>query len=380
MSVLLQKGGDFMTTLIKTPFKKKRQTIAGGETPQTPRSARGSSTARTNSLASSSVNSDDVCDSENNAYVVPNNPNNSNFNNNIYVDIDGDDIIDNEELKIGLASNIFPPELPQANNHHIPLKVSTINECEMLFEQCGEINCSKNNLLLIDEHVMTSIDDHLNNIELINKNLDKLMVTQDLIEHETLDDMVPAEIQAEKKKLKEKIAEKIKILKEARGANGAIAKGSFSSRFKNILRQSSQDETTSDEKKIKKNFLSSFKKKSLSVDETEDEIFEEISKDHIISDLDEKKSGKLSKKFSQKFIKNLLTVKIGKKSQNKKICRRCSKSYNVNEEGQRIHHSPSIADLTKAFNFDVLEFCSCNDDEFDDDGIIIKNFEYKDVS
>lgn len=401
MSVFLQKGGDFMTTLIKTPFKKKRQTIAGGDeaksASQTPRSARGSSTARTNSLASSSVNSC-CCDDEDNAYVVPNNSNNKNNNNNIYVDIDDGD--DNDDGGSNSSTNalVVPPELPQAN--YIPLKVSTINECDMLFEQCGEINCSKNNLLLIDEHVMTSIDDHLNNIELINKNLDKLMATQDLIEHEALDETVPVEIRAEKKKLKEKIAEKIKMLKEARnvnGGSGAVAKGSFTSRFKNILRQSSQDEATpsgssgeGDEKKIKKKFLSSFRKKSPSVDES-DEIFEEIAKDNQqqqqqVTDLDENSVEKsVKKKFKQKFMRNLLTVKIGKKSQKVeyKVCRRCSKQYNVNEEGQRIHHSPAISDLTKEFPLDE-DLCSCLheslDDEFDDDGIVIKNFEYKDVS
>lgn len=383
MSVILQRGGDFMTTLIKTPFKKKRQTIAGGDDAktrspsQTPRSARGCSTARTNSLASSSVNSccDDECESEN-AYVVPSNINN------IYVDIDDG----NDELKIDLATNVVPPELPQAN--HIPLKVSTINECEQLFEQCLEINCSKNNLLLIDENVMTSIDDHLNNIELINKNLDKLMETQDKIEHEALDETISAEVRAEKKKLKEKIAEKIKMLKEARNASGAITKGSFKSRFKNILRQqSSQEETSGDEKRVKKKFLSSFRKKSN--DESE-EVFEEISKENTqqqVTDLDEEKSSeKLKKKFSSKFMKstrNLLTVKIGsKKSQKVKVCRRCSKSYNVNENGQRIHHSPAIVDLFKEFPVNE-DFCACFHDEledFEDDGIVIKNFEYKDVS
>lgn len=355
-----------MTTLIKTPFKKKRQTIAGGDgaktrsPSQTPRSARGSSTARTNSLASSSVNSccdddDDVCESEN-AYVVPCN------SNNIYVDIDDG----NDELATNVS--LVPPELPQAN--HIPLKVSTINECEQPFEQCLEINCSKNNLLLMDEHVMTSIDDHLNNIELINNNLDKLMQTQDMIEHETLDETVSAEVRAEKKKLKEKIAEKIKMLKEARNASGAIAKGSFKSRFKNILRQSSQDEAIGDEKRVKKKFLSSFRKKSQSVDESE-EVFEEISKENSqqqVTDLDEEKSNeKLKKKVSKNFItstRNLLSAKIGtKKSQKVKVCRKCSKS-------------------CKIFNESPVEddFCACCHDDFEDDGIVIKNFEYKDVS
>lgn len=376
MSVFLQKGGDFMTTLIKTPFKKKRSTIAGGDEAktaqkspsQTPRSARGDSKARSASVASSSVNS--CCDDEDEcAYVVPTNAN-------IYVDIDeGDD----DEHKINNFDET-PPELPQAN--YIPLKVSTINECEQLFEQCDEINCSKNNLLLIDDHMMTSIDDHLNNIELINKNLDKLMATQDLIERESLDETISPDVRAEKKKLKEKIAEKIKMLRDARSASGSTSKGSFTSRFKNILRQNSQEEASGS---VRKKFLSSLRKKS-STDESE-EVFEEISKENPqqVTDLDEKSDGKVSK--ARKFLKstkNLLNTKIGKKSNEIeiKVCRRCSKQFNTD---QGIHHSPSSADLRQDFPlFD--EYCSCNQnlnkdfDESDDDGIVIKNFEYKDVS
>jgi transcription elongation factor Elf1 len=369
MSVFLQKGGDFMTTLIKTPFKKKRATIAGGDEAktaqkspsQTPRSARGGSKARSASVASS-VNSccddDDEC-----AYVVPTNAN-------IYVDIDDGD--DDKEPKT--SSFEIPPELPQANC--IPLKVSTINECAQLFEKCDEINCSKNNLLLIDDHMMTSIDDHLNNIELINKNLDKLMATQDLIERESLDETIPVEVRAEKKKLKEKIAEKIKMLREARGASGSTSKGSFTSRFKNILRQNSQEEASGG---VKRKFLS-FRKKS-SNDESE-EVFEEISKENPqqITDLDEKVSNKFTMKFL-KSTKSLLNTKISKKSNvTSKVCRRCSKQFNVG-----IHHSPASADLRNDFpTFD--DYCSCNqnvNDDFnesDDDGIVIKNFEYKDVS
>lgn len=377
MSVFLQKGGDFMTTLIKTPFKKKRSTIAGGDEAktaqkspsQTPRSARGNSKARSLSIASS-VNS--CCDDDDDecAYVVPTNAN-------IYVDIDeGDD----DQHKINKFNEI-PPELPQAN--YIPLKVSTINECEQLFEQCDEINCSKNNLLLIDDHMMTSIDDHLNNIELINKNLDKLMATQDLIESESIDETIPADVRAEKKKLKEKIAEKIKMLKDARSASGSTSKGSFTSRFKNILRQNSQEEGSGG---VKKKFLSSFRKKS-STDESE-EVFEEISKENPqqVTDLDEKSDGKVSKAFAKKFLKStksLLNTKIGKKANVEiKVCRRCSKQFSTD---QGIHHSPSSADLRQDFPvFD--EYCTCNQNlsndfnESDDDGIVIKNFEYKDVS
>lgn len=378
MSVILQKGGDFMTTLIKTPFKRKRRTIAGGDdvkrSPSQPRSARGTSTVRSNSLASSSVNSccddddDAACDS---AYVVPIN----NSSNNIYVDIDDGD----DEHKSDLATNSIPPALPQANS--IPLKVSTINECVQLFEQCDEMNCSKNNLLLIDDHMMTSIDNHLNSIELINKNLDKLMATQDLIEHESLDETVPADVRAEKKKLKEKIAEKIKMLKEARnGANGAT-KGSFTSRFKNILRQSSQEEATGT---VKKKFLSSFRKKSPSVDESE-EVFEEILKENLqlVTDLDETESKGNEKSKIKKFMNSVKNLKIKKLSQYEtKICQKCSKKYNVNDFGRRIHHSPSTNDLTREFSpSEELCVCSHNDiGDDDDDGIFLKNIEYKDVS
>lgn len=372
MSVLLQKGGDFMTTLIKTPFKKKRVTIAGGDEAktaqkspsQTPQSCRGGSKARSVSITSSSVTS--CCDDEDEcAYVVPTNAN-------IYVDIDDGD----DEQRIHVVE--IPPELPQANS--IPLRVSTINECEQLFEQCNEINCSKNNLLLIDDHMMTSIDDHLNNIELINKNLDKLMATQDLIERESLDETTSADVRAEKKKLKEKISEKIKMLKEARGSS---SKGSFTSRFKNILRQNSQEEAIGG---AKKKLLTSFRKKP-SMNESE-EIFEEISKENpqLLTDLDDVKSEeKISKNLTKKFLKStktLLNTKMGKKSNVEvKICRRCSKKFDLD---QGIHHSPASADLRQEFSFD--DFCSCNQNfnqdfnESDDDGIVIKNFEYKDVS
>lgn len=395
MSMLLQKGEDFMT-LIKTPFKKKRSTIAGDgkRSPSTtPRSARGS-TARSNSVGSS-VNS----------YEESGNVVESNINANIYADIDNDD------EKCGFATNnlakcdLEPPELPAANvltPKELLLRVSTINECEN-FEECIEddllqtpgiecnLNCSKNNLLLIDDHLMTStsIDNHLNNIELINKNLDKLMEAHQAIENDDKDDEVPPEIRAEKIKLKKKIAEKIKILNEARmmsrSASDATAKDSLKTRVKNIFpkfdKQTSQESPENDETKSKsvKTFLSSFKKKPVEQskhDET-DEDFEEIRKvsnsSSMVSEPKVKEgnfSSKLKTKLSLKFTKTARLDKTSK-SLDAEHCRQCLKKRsefplkNVDDE--------PLCDK---------EFCVCvNVDElFDGDGVCIRNIEHKDVS
>lgn len=398
-------------SLIKTPFKKKRSTIAGDgkrSPSMTPRSARGS-TGRSSSVGSS-VNSYE--ESEN---IVDSNINASTKN--IYADID----IDDETCgfatnKIAKCDENTPPELPAANlyaNEKFEvLQVSTINECEN-FEECVEVteddllkvpgienklNCSKNNLLLIEDQLMTtSIDNHLNNIELINKNLDKLMEAHREIEIDDSDDSASSEIKAEKIKLKKKLAEKIKMLKEARmmspSTSDATTKESFKSRVKNIFpkfeKQTSQDDPHCDEVKkeksrIGKGFLSSFKKKSVEqttvVDET-DEDFEEIKKISIesqaqVTDLDENlkadcgvKEEKFSSKFKHKF--KLIASKMGKKTPSPGICRHCSKN--------RIHKSKATFDLNKDFHTETLfnnEFCVC----FDVDGVCIKNIEYKDVS
>lgn len=412
-------------TLIKTPFKKKRSTIAvdGGRSPSTtPQSARGS-TARSNSVGSS-VNS-----YEESELVVECNINASTKN--IYADIDDDlcNVATNQTAKCDQT----PPDLPAANaspkNRFKVIQVSMINECEQ-FEECVEVteddllkipgiehklNCSKNNLLLIDDHLMStsSIDNHLNNIELINKNLDKLMETHQMIESDDQDDKISPELKAEKKMMKEKIAEKIKILKEARSmtpsSSDTPSKESFKSRVKNMFpkfeKQASLEDHSGDEKpkeksKHGKGFLSSFKKKSIP-DET-DEDFEEIKK--VPSDiqiqvgdsdepskLDEAKGENFSSKFKHKLKLNIQSTKHLLSSMGKKtppagvqICRRCSKRYSISVTGTRIHPSKAVWDFNKEFHTDSLfdtDFCVCEVvDEFEDDGICIKNFEYKDVS
>lgn len=422
MAMLLQKGGDFMT-IMRNPFKKKRTTIVGDgkrSPSSTPRSARASSTARSNSVGSS-VNS-----YEESEVVVETNFNASTKN--IYADID-DDKCDVSTNQTALCDQ-KPPELPAAN--HIGrfkvLQVSTINECEQ-FEECVEVteddllsvagiehklNCSKNNLLLIDDQLMTtsmSIDNHLNNIELINRNLDRLMETHEMIDNDDQDDSTPPELKAEKKKLKAKIAAKIKVLKEARmmspSTSEATTKESFKSRVKNIFpkfeKQSSQDDDEKPKEKIKigKGFLSSFKKKSSIADET-DEDFEEIKKvpsdgQMCVTDLDEiakvdgtkgeKISFKHKLKLNLKTTKELIASKMHKKSSpsGNRICHRCSKKFSISVTGTRVHPSKAVWDFNKEFHTEALfdnEFCVCVDvDELDDDdGICIKNFEYKDVS
>jgi hypothetical protein len=403
MSILLQKGGDFMT-LIKQPFKKKRSTITGDgkRSPSTtPRSARGS-TARSSSVVSS-VNS-----YEESEHVVECNVNASTKN--IYADIDDNkfDVATNNPAKCDEK----PPELPAANPVKLKvLQVPTINECEHFDEFVDDLlsipgienklNCSKNNLLLIDDHIMTtSIDNHLNNIELINRNLDKLMQTHRAIEADDHDDEICPEVKAEKKKLKAKIAERIKILREARmlspGTSDDGRKESFKSRVKNIFPKFNEsDDKTKEKFKTSKGFLSSFKKKSQPIPDETDEDFEEIKKvpdnQNQLTDLDE--NAKFGEKFSSKFKHKLkLNIKsIGSKINKQKtlptgtqICRRCSKMYEVSSTGSRINRSKAAFDFGKELNTEKLfdnDFCVCVDvDDVFDDGICIKNFEYKDVS
>lgn len=343
---------------------------------------------------------------------------------NIYADIENGDTC---EVAINNPAKCdpIPPELPAANvivrDKLNILQVSTINECES-FEECVEVseedflkipgiekklNCSKNNLLLIDDHLMTSsIDNHLNNIELINKNLDKLMETHREIENDDKSDDISPEIKAEKTKLKKKIAEKIKMLKEARtmspSTSDASSKESFKSRVKNIFpkfeKQESQDDPTDDIKKIKtgKGFLS-FMKKPLGhvvVDET-DEDFEEIKKVPLeslnqLTDFDENskvEGSKLSAKLKQKLrlnlkSKNKVFSKNAKKTQQIETqnCKQCFKKFKVAPNGSRLYPTEALLDFNKSLSDN--EFCVCIDVDglFDGDGVFIKNFEYKDVS
>lgn len=403
-------------TLIKTPFKKKHSTIAGEgkRSPSTtPRSVRGS-TARSSSAGS--VNSYEESEG-----VVESNLNASTKN--IYADIDNDDTC-------GLAINNpaecdqTPPELPAANfiakDKLNVLQISTINECEN-FEECVEVseedflkvpgiefklNCSKNNLLLIDDQLMTSsIDNHLNNIELINKNLDKLMEANQEIENENKSDDISPEIKAEKIKLKKKIAEKMKMLKEARSmspsTSDASSKESFKCRVKNIFpkfeKQESQEDPTDDSKKVKagKRFLSTFKKKPIEhviVDET-NEDFEEIKKVPLdqLTDLDENCkvegsnfSSNLRKKLRLNVIltKNMISSKISKKNRpiETQICNQCFKKFNVSPNGSRLCPTEVLLDFNRSLSDN--QFCVCVDIDglFDSDGVCVRNIEYKDVS
>lgn len=396
-------------TLIKQPFKKKRASVGadGKRSPSmTPRSTRGSK-SRSISLGSSSVNS-----YEESEHVVECNINASTKN--IYADIDDDkfDVATNNSA----MCDEMPPKLPAANSTKFKvLQVPMINECEHFDEFVDDLlsipgienklNCSKNNLLLIDDHLMTtSIDNHLNNIELINRNLDKLMETHRAIDNDEHDDETCLEVKAEKKKLKAKVVEKIKILREVRmmspGTSDGAMKESFKSRVKNIFpkfeRQASHesDEKIKEKFKSSKGFLSSFKKKSNSIPDETNEEFEEIKKvssEVQLTDLDEK--SKSGEKFSTKFKHKLkLNIKsIGSKMSKQKtpptgtqICRRCSKTYEISGTGNRIYHNKAVLDFTKEFHTEKLfdyKFCVCVDvDDVFDDGICIKNLEYKDVS
>lgn len=371
-------------TLIRTPFRKKRSTVAGDgrRSPSTPRSTRGS-TARSNSVGSS-VNSfeeiGNVVDTKN-----------------IYADIESDDNL------CGFATNKqsideIPPELPLANT--VPksnlkiLQVPTINECEQ-FEECTEvteedllktpaieskINCSKNNLLLIDDQSMAmSIDNQLNNIEIINKNLDKLMEAHREIENDFEGEVISPEVRAEKNKLKTIIDKKIKLLREARmmsSESSDSTKSSFKTRVKNIFPKQEKAESRDYDKPkettwIGKSFLSSFLRKPIeksSIDET-DEDFEEIKK--VESNSDGLKvnvnNGKSESKLKHKFKFNF-KLKTNKKSS---VCKQCQKKF-------------SPAETLLDFNIEKLPekllsnaFCVCVnfDEEF-----FVKTIVYKDVS
>lgn len=378
-------------TLLRTPFKKKRSTVGGSEgkrSPSTPRSTRGS-TARSNSVGSSvnSLEESGIVDSKSNTK-------------NIYADIESDDD------KCGFATNKqsltdqIPPELPAANaaprNNLEVLQVSTINECEQ-FEECTEVteedlfenpdklNCSKNNLLLIDDHSMsTSIDNHLNSIDLINENLDKLMEAHREIENDFEGDAILPEVKAEKNKLKKIIADKIKLLKEARmmssGSSDTSLKGSFKTRVKNIFPKLEKPDSRDYDKPketswIGKGFLSSFLKKApekSSVDETDDD-FEEIKKvesDVQTTDLDE--SSKLEEKKENSTSKLKHKFKLNFKSKNKKssVCQHCHK---------KLPPIETVLDFNigSPKKLPANDFCACVDF---DEGIFIKTVVYRDVS
>ena len=380
MSILLQKGGDFMT-LIKQPFKKKRSTVAGDKRrspSMTPKSTRGS-TARSSSIVSSvnsCAESDSVVECDINASTK-----------NIYVDID-------DYNKFDVATNIClsydeRPPLPVANAVSIKvIKVPQISECEHFDEFVDDLlsvagiekrlNCSKNNLLLIDDYMMTTAtDNHLNNVELNDQNLDKLMQSQQAVEIEDQEDGIFSELKSEKNKLKTKIAKKIKILREATrnapGSSEVSTKDSFKKRAKNIFPKFENQES-SEKLRANRIFIPSFMKKSSFISDETDEDFEEIKKcpleDKIkTTDLDGIKNlAEFSSTFIQKFKVMAIKSKKPKKSSSQ-ICARCSNV--VFDFGGRFQ--------TKKLSNDNL--CVCFDfDEFDNDGTCINNFEYKNVS
>lgn len=438
--MLIQKGGDFMT-LIRNPFKK-RSTIHGDGTMRspsgTPKSVRGTSMGRSSSVASS-VNSD--CDLETNNVVSVVDLINACSTKNIYADIDEDQVIVSQ-TDLNQICNVIPPELPAANQKVLSsmLQVPMISECEY-FEECLEeteddlakspgfhkkLNCSKNNLLLMDDLMVptSSISDHLNSIDKINKNLDKRVRSHHLPQQEVTP--VATETSAKKKTFKEKIVDKINITKKElktknNGEEENIEESSMESLktgVKNLFSKSEKiQESTADEKSkekpktstsFSKGVLASFRKKQTestkpSIEE-EDEIFEEVSEANSnkvqITDLDSKEqssqehsnfTSKFTKKLklNMKSTKDLITSKLGKKSAEDtpelQICRRCTKRLSLSTGGSKIHPSNIVFDFNKELHNDTLfneDFCDCvnKDGEGDDEGLIIKNLVYKDVS
>ena len=442
--MLLQKGGDFMT-LIRNPFKK-RSTIHGDGTLRspsgTPKSLRGTSMGRSSSIASS-VNSD--CDLETNNVVSVVDLINACSTKNIYADIDEDQVIVSQ-TDLDLTSNTIPPELPAANQKVLSsmLQVPMISECEY-FEECLEdseeklakspgfhkkLNCSKNNLLLMDDLVPTSsISDHLNSIDLINKNLDKRVRSHHLTQQDDI--VVPTEISVKKKSFKEKMVDKIHTTKtETKIRNSGEYENteessleSLKSGVKNLFNKSEKtQEYSADEKskEIQKNLasfskgvLASFRKKPIKsikpLVEEDDEVFEEVSKGSDasfnkvqVTDLDSQEQtsqeySNFTSKFKQKLklnmksTKDLIASRLGKKSAEETpellICSRCTKRLILSTGCSKIHPSNIVFDFNKELHTETLineDFCVCVNSDREgngnDEGLIIKNLVYKDVS
>lgn len=427
-------------TLVRSPFKK-RQTIAGSSlddskksTPNgTPKSLRSETGRRASTGTASSVNSFFEDSDDTNKCLVVCEPINSDNN--------------------AIASNSEPdiPEVPR-NSPEIPspieiLKVPLINECQD-FEECMEvdtpptpveINSSKNSLLEMDgkPDIKSSIDCHLDQIDRVNKNLDKILEAHHQImletkesatkyeqieSHETIQDRI---------RFKDKIADKLKVLKESRLVH--MSSDDIKNRIKKInvfKKQSSQDdgETSGDVEeiteepgsavkskrkalKLSKSLFSSFREKkrdqaspgpsSTPTPEIEEE-FEEVGNENYgrliqTTDLDAEEeedessgsfgesSGK-ARKMKTKLRENLhkLNLKLsknkffGKKSVNLEeeleICKKCSKRRNSLQD-TKIHPSKAVLDFNKEFHVDSLltemDLCICEEDDETDDGEVL---------
>lgn len=444
-------------TLIRSPFKK-RTTIAGtsaedskqSSTNGTPKSLR--SNKRSDSVTSS-VNSlfeDD--DGENGKQVdlkcskvtnlcvdVCEAINNSSKN--IYAEIDeNNDIVEsNKEI---------PPSIPDVPNNSpenpSPLKilqVSMINEYSD-FEEVVEVsddfdlnsasnfNSSKNNLLQMEERpiMMSSIDCHLDDIDKINKNLDKILEAhhQSTIEsHGKTDEKGNLEVAHDRTKFKDKLADKLKILKESRlvhvssdDLKNRIKKMNVFSKFE---KQNSQDDSANDNSpetedvtdetgnaakpkkralKLSKSIFSSFREKKRDTESgdtnptppvEQEEEFEEVSNNFSKSiDLDdgensaesigEPSTSKKTHKIKKKFQKNLhklnkkwsKTKLFSKKSSD--VCSKCSKRKN-SVQGNKMHLSKAVSDFNKEFHtetiFDENDLCVCVVEDDTDDGEVL---------
>lgn len=406
-------------TLVRSPFKK-RQTIAGinfdgskKSTPNgTPKSLRSEKERR---ASTSSVNSFFEDSDETNKCLVVCEP----------INPDNNASVSNNEPDI--------PEVPRNSPEILEiLKVPMINECHD-FEECLEVdqpnplvyNSSKNNLLELEERpeMTSSIDCHLDQIDRVNRNLDKILEARHLsciepkddpekyekIEsHETIQDRI---------RFKDKIADKLKNLKESKLAN--MSSDDLKNRIKKMnvfKKQSSQedagdfeeiteDSTVKSSKKraLKLSLFSSFREKkkdpespgpSASPKPEPEEEFEEVGNENYArlvqtTDLDAEEeldgssgsfresSGK-SKKIKLKLRKNLhkLNLKLsknkifGKKSSSElEICSKCTKRRGSIQDCT-IHPSNAVFDFSKEFHVEQLltenDFCICEDDDDDD--------------
>lgn len=143
MSVILQKSGDFMT-LIRTPFRKKRKTVAGDELSrrsksQTPMTVR-ATTKHTRSLSSSSVNSE----SNSNTFDVSSTNTENATKNNNYADINN---VFEFDFNINSLFNDYDDYIDESQLTNVEaisaLQTIEINECKHLEEQVEEIDESE---------------------------------------------------------------------------------------------------------------------------------------------------------------------------------------------------------------------------------------------
>lgn len=360
-------------TLIRSPFKKRVTIIADDSAKPSPQDTPKSLRSNKSSSVLSSVNSLNIEDSDENKHVV------GCATNNIYADIDE-----------SCCTN-------QMCEKHFQIPI--ISECES-FEECveevfeevndiGSFSHSKNNLFHISDQsfkVKSSIDCHLDQIDSINRNLDKMLKYH----HDAINQNQDVPLQTKKIHFKEKFAEKYRNFMDLKligheNQKGPEEKETLASRIKlKFTKQSSiADEQVEDVIKERgKNIFASFRGKK-PLNDPQEEYFEQIFSDPIsttsipiqVTDLDTNdeacsatmESGP-ENTFKQNFKKKIRFLKLPKsltkrfRGKDINICPKCSKQLHL------LHESKALLDFTTEFQTDLLfnennDFCVCVDDD-----------------